>query len=327
MRFVLLLPALWACDGATPKDTGSDTVGETDTVPVETTLDPATVPLAGSCPLDTRWGGFELTSSSGRDSYATVSGMVSDGVVPITVLTALGSAEDCQLLRRENLFCDPACNPDQTCDFDGTCIPYPTTQELGTATMTGLLVPVVMEPVEPGFKYFNTSLPFPAFEAGSVITLTTTGGLYAPLELHGVGVEPLVIPEGDMILQRDTPIAIRWTAPAGPVRSELYARITVDQHGVTPVQIACVTADDGELDVPAELVTQLIDLGVTGFPNGVVHRRTVDSAPVGDGGCAELVVNAPQELSIRVDGFVPCDDPSDCPDDQTCNLVTGLCEI
>ncbi len=328
MRFVLLLPALWACDGSPPKDTGSDTVDETDTVPPETTLDPATVPLAGTCPLEKHWGGFELTSSIGRDSYVTVTGSIAEGIVPVTVLTALGSEGDCQLLRRENLFCDPACTPDQTCDFDGTCIPYPTSQDLGTAEMTGLLVPVVMEPVEPGFKYFNTSLPVPAFDPGSVITLTTTGGTYGALTLHGVGVEPLVIPQGDLVLEREVAIPIRWTAPVGPVvRSEIYARITVDQHGVTPVQIACVTADDGELDVPAALVTQLIDLGVTGFPNGVVHRRTADSAPVGDGGCAELVVNAPQELTIRVDGFVPCDDPSDCPDGQTCNLVTGLCEL
>lgn len=327
--FTLLLSLISACgdkDAPAESGTDSDTVGETDTVPPETTLDPDTVPLAGSCPQESLWGGFELTSYVGRDSYAIIDGGIASGVVPITILTALGSDGDCQLLRRENLFCDPACSPDQTCDFDGQCIAYPASQDLGTATMSGLFEPVTMEPVEPGFKYFDTSLPFPAYEPGSVITLRTTGGAFAPLELHGVGVEPMVIPEGDLVLVRDTPIAIRWTAPSGPVRSEVHARVTVDQHGVTPVQISCVTADDGELDVPAALVTQLIDLGVTGFPNGLVQRRTVDSAPVGDGGCAELVVSAPQELSIRVDGFVPCDDPTDCPDGSTCNLTTGLCE-
>ena len=183
-----------------------------------------------------------------------------------------------------------------------------------------------MEPVQPGYKYFDTNLSHPVYTPGGVISLRTTGGVLPAIELHGVGVEPLQIDPEPWLLKRDQAVEVIWTAPTATSRSEIYVRVTVDQHGATPVQLTCVTPDDGALELPASLVTQLLDLGVTGFPNGLIQRRTVDSVSVGTGGCAQFTVSSPRQPTVNVDGVIPCDSPDDCPTGETCNLVSGLCE-
>ena len=326
-RWVVL--GLLACGGGGAGETATNTDGDADADPdayadPTTTLDPATVPLAGACALAEAVGGFRLESYEAF-GYSIIDGAVSDGVVPVTVLTEVAAEGDCKLLRRENLFCDPACQPGETCDADGTCIPYPLEQDLGVVTMTGLFDEVVLSPIPPGFSYFKTDLSHPAYTPGGVITVTSTGGALSPLTLHGVGIEPLAVPPGDILIVADQPLPLTWTPASPGARSTIYVRITVDQHGVTPVQLTCETADDGAIDVPATLVSQLVGFGVTGFPNGVVVRRTVDHQQV-ETGCASFEVNSPQELRIRVDGFVPCQSDIDCPYGQTCNEALEICE-
>ena len=120
-------------DGDTDTDTDADTDVDTDTdadtdtdtgtfeVP-DPVGDPATVPLAGECPLASRYGNFEVDV---YEDYSLVSGSVADGVNPVTVLELLDEEGDCKLLRRNNPFCDPPCGAGDVCDFDGSCIPFP----------------------------------------------------------------------------------------------------------------------------------------------------------------------------------------------------------
>ena len=185
--FALIIGGCDPSEPDVPADTDTGEVSDTDTGEAP---DPAVVELAGTCALEDRFGGFLVEM---YDSYSIVDGSVADGVVPISVLEQVGVEGDCKLLRRNNPFCDPPCGPDETCDFTSTCIPYPLNQDVGTVTVTGLSADVVMEPLQPGNSYFNTSLPHPAFEPGALVTLTTTGGAYDPVRLHAVGVEPLTI--------------------------------------------------------------------------------------------------------------------------------------
>jgi hypothetical protein len=328
---LLLASALVACgnedkdpggggdvDGDADTDADSDTDTDADTGP-----DPATVPLAGGCALEDLYGGFVVES---YEDYSIVDGDVSNGVVPVTILDPVGQEGDCTLLKRNNPFCDPACAPDETCDPVAGCIPYPEEQDLGTVTVDGLLEEVVMEPISPGFSYFDTTIPHIPYVPGDLITLTSTGAAVEPMQMYGVGVEPLEIPDTDFVLYRDQDLIFTWTAPGGPVRSTIYTRVTVDQHGLTPIQLTCVTEDDGEIAIPASLVTDLIDAGVTGFPNGLIIRQTVDSMTVLTDGCVDFQVNSPREPNIRVDGFIPCTRDEDCPTGQTCNELIEICE-
>jgi hypothetical protein len=109
------------------------------------------------------------------------------------------------------------------------------------------------------------------------------------------------------------------------VRSEAYLTINIDQHGVTPTALFCSFADDGEGTVPASLLKTLIGQGVTGFPDGSLTRRTVDSTAVGDG-CEELVVSSLHDADVNVVGYTPCNNDKMCPDGQHCNLELERCE-
>ncbi len=324
----LALLLLVACNHSTttPADSGTDSGTDTaDTdecvVPVPTG-DPATVPLNGECPLETKWGEFVVANF---DFYSIVDGSVSAGVVPVTILENVGENVECKLLKRNNPFCPDACEADETCDFDGNCIPFPEGQDLGKVTVGGLLQEVLMEAVIPGFTYFDTNLPFPAFDPGELIELRTTGGNFEPIELHGVGVEDLVLTEPEWVLFENEDLVFNWTPPTtNPVRSKIHIQLNIDQHGLTPIQLFCEFDDDGQAALPQALVTSLITSGVTGFPNATVTRRTMDSTTIG-GGCLEFTVKSPVQPDIRVDGYISCSNDDQCPPGQTCNDVQ-ICE-
>ena len=115
-----------------PLDTSSE-------VP-DPTGDPATVELLGTCPMASDLGGFVVEISD----LSLVDGRVRDGVVPISVLTEVTSAGECEVLRRENPYCDPGCDVDETCDLDEQCVDYPSDVDLGTVTVAGLVEDGVM---------------------------------------------------------------------------------------------------------------------------------------------------------------------------------------
>jgi len=313
----LLIPLL-ACGDKDPTDSQPDS-------PVDSGsgLDPATVELAGACTMDVDYGSFVVDA---LEDYSTVSGTVSDGVVPMTVLEEVTVVGDCRALKRNNPFCDPPCESDFTCDFDGECVPYPLTQDLGTVTITGMGDAVSMDPVSPGYTYFDTSVGHPAYEPDLLLTMNSTTSPWGALELHGVGVEQLVPTQETWLFYSGEDLAITWEPPVGLARSHVLLRVTIDQHGTTPISLECSFDDDGEGIIPGDIVELLVSAGVTGFPNGSLVRRTVDSVVLGDAGCAEFVVSSTRNPDVRVDGYTPCHDDEDCPEGQECNEKLEICE-
>lgn len=269
------------------------------------------------------YGGFVVDALL---DYSTVSGAVSDGVVPMTVLEEVAAEDDCRALRRNNPYCDPPCELDQACDFDGGCVPWPETQDHGTVTILGLGEPVEMAPVSPGFTYFDTSVSHPPYEPGQLVQLNTQAGPWGPLTLHGVGVSQLVLTQETWLLYEGQDLAVAWEPPSGVVRSEVVLGINIDQHGATPISLSCAFDDDGEGIIPAATIDLLVAAGVTGFPNGSLVRRTADSVALGDAGCMDFVLSSTRMPDVRVDGYTPCDDDEDCPDGQECNEVLEICE-
>jgi hypothetical protein len=312
------LTALAGCAGATADDDDSATTADDDG-PVG---DPATIPLEGACDLDRRLGGFVVEAYA---ETSIVDGTVSDGVVPLSVLEQVMQAGDCQLMRRNNPFCDPPCDPDQTCDHDGECIPYPAPVDLGTVTLLGLEAPVSMDPIVPGYSYFDTDLPHPAFLPGELLELRTSGGALEPFTLHGVGVHLLAEPAQGWVVAEGQPLVVAWEPPAGDVRSTVALAVNIDQHGVSPVTARCEFDDAGTGEVPAAVIEALFAAGVSGYPNGSLNRHTVDSASVATG-CVDLEVGSPVAVDVDVAGYIPCTDDDDCPDGMECNEAVGLCE-
>lgn len=285
-------------------------------------VDPSTVELAGECPMETDFGGFRVTATTATD----VDGTVSNGVVPITILENIGTDGDCVLLRRNNPNCQPACDPGETCDWDGECITYPANQDLGTVSIDGLAEGVEMEPVFPGNTYFDTTLPHPGMTPGDLLTLRMPGGTYGPVRLHGVGVDPLSGLQDEWAVEAGVDLKVTWEPPTtSPVRSEVWMSVNIDQHGVSPGTLFCTFEDDGEGTVPGALLDQLVSVGVTGFPSGAIMRRTVDHAVVGDG-CMDFTVSSRAGVAVDVIGFTPCTSDAECPPELECNEELQICE-
>lgn len=277
--------------------------------------DPATVELAGSCPLSERWGGFSVGMN---ESYSTVGGAVADGVLPASILTEVSREGGCALLRRENPYCEPACKSGEACDFDGSCIAYPENQDLGRVRIRGLQEAVEMDPVA-GNSYFDSELPLLLFLPDALVQLQAEA-----FTLHGVGAEPLLLSEKALTIGGGA-LPLIWEPPKGLGRSEIYFRMTVDQHGFTPLSLECSFPDAGSAELSGELIDSLLQAGVSGFPNGIVSRRTMDRSSLG-AGCVDFSVSYDVVLDLTVEGHIPCDSHDDCPFGSRCNFALETCE-
>jgi hypothetical protein len=254
--------------------------------------------------------------------YAAITGEVADGVVPLTVLQPVQTVGDCTMMQKDNPLCDPACAGGELCDHDGTCVPYPATLDVGTLSVSGLLVDASLTPNVVG-QYAKTDVPFPLFAPGAAITLSATGGELAPFTLSAWGVADLVVAtDPPLTLASGQPLTVTWTPSAGPGR--IHMALNVDQHGNSPVTLVCTVADTGAATVPAELVTALLDFGVSGFASFDLYRRTVDSVTLAPG-CVELRVFSYAQGKLVVAGHTACTKDGDCPSGQTCDLALNTC--
>lgn len=275
----------------------------------------------GACADEARVGRFFVEA---REEQGVVQGAVADGVVPSSIPTVSLEAGDCRFLERKNLSCTPACVGSETCGVDGACVPYPRQLDVGTVEIAGLLEPVALLPQPPGNTYFAPEVDNPPFAPDSEIVLAASGSAdVAPFNLFGVG-SPRLLGEPAWTLEDGADLQVVW-ATAESSRARVFLEVGIDQHGATPVTLACSFADTGTGVVPASVVDALIGAGVSGFPSGRLYRRTLDSVETSVG-CVDLVVGSPREAVVSVAGFTPCDEPEDCPEGLTCNLAIELCE-
>ncbi len=278
--------------------------------------------LGGPCAMEEDLGGFRVEA---YEDEANVEGRVDDGVVPSSVLELVDADASCQIYRQRTPSCEPACEAGRTCTFDGECIDYPSSQDLGTVTITGLSEDLVLEPLTPGYTYYDTSLSLPIFQGGERITLDMPGGVYGPLTLYGIGPEPLEVLDERWVLEDGAEAVISWTPPASEgARTEVFVSVSMNQHGATPATVRCTFPDTGSGSISGALLHELIGLGVSGFPSGTARRRTVDRAEVA-GGCMDFEVAAPRSVRVDVAGYTPCLVDEDCPEGQGCDAVFQTC--
>ncbi len=300
-------------DGGAPPEGGG---GNNNTGGVPNFTEPR-----GACTQAERVGRFSIEKQS---DFGVVQGAVADGVVPTSIPEIVTDDGVCQLLKRRNLSCTPACVGAETCGEDGECIDYPRQISVGTVVIDGLTKPTTIEPANPGNTYFAPGADNPPFAVGSEITLSASGDQgHGPFDLFGRGSEPLT-ETPIWSLEEGQDLAVTWAAGTTE-GAQIAVELTIDQHGTSPLSLACVFDDTGSGTVPTAIIDQLITSGVSGFPNGRIMRRTADKVEI-DVGCVDMLVGSPVIADVDVIGFTPCNSPDDCPPDQTCNLKIELCE-
>jgi hypothetical protein len=269
-----------------------------------------------------RIGGFSVEAQT---NFGVVQGAVADAVLPTAVPRRVTDIGACRLQERRNLVCFPACVGNEACGESGSCIPYPRQISVGVVDIAGLTRPTSMSPLPPGSTYFSPGADNPPYASDARVVLTAEGGSgLAAFELLGHGSQPLVVAPRWQ-LARGTDLNVTWAAPATPGPTRVWVELTIDQHGVSPLSLTCEFEDTGSATVSTSLIDQLIDAGVSGFPNGRISRRTADHVQLAQG-CVDLLVGSPRAADVTVAGFTPCNVSAECPNSQTCNTNLQRCE-
>ena len=82
--------------------------------------------------------------------------------------------------------------------------------------------------------------------------------------------------------------------------------------------IECIAPDTGEFAIPAELVSELIDMGLSGFPRAEIERRSSATLDL-DSGCVEFHISSKVTLEIALEGLDSCNEDAACDSGQSCN--------
>ncbi|MDD9933509.1 MAG: hypothetical protein OXT09_07900 [Myxococcales bacterium] len=309
-------PERGATDAAMPQDAAATQQGDADTQVGAFTIE-LVAAVEGSA------GGAETPA------FVSVVGRVHDGETPQQVLwVPLMEGSGCTVLEPTVPFCDPTCGSGQACAGEDDCRDYPTAVNVGTVTLTGLAAEdgaqeLTMEPLPPSNTYqprTDVTLRYPPFIPGDPVRLQAEGGSGAAFDIDTVGIAPLILTTtGPVRFAEDEAVHVEWEAGEEPT-ARIRVVVDISHHGGQRGEIDCHVADTGSMEIPAELVTQLLELGWSGFPTLRISRETVGSTVIA-AGRVDLVVSSAEVLPIDIPGLTSCNDvgaAEGCPDGQTC---------
>lgn len=311
---VALALAFAACSGATQSTdagTGSDAgaTGSQD---------------AATGDSSTLVGTFQVRlvpPENGGTGYTSVAGKVFDGPTPSLLVWKQAVKDgDCALLTPKVPFCSQSCGGGAVCVDDEKCQAYPTARSAGTVTVTGLrtasgATQFTMNPIANSYQPSET-LPYPAFSEGDEVRFEASGGSGPAFTVKSRGIKALELTNSTLTVAKDQPLTLTWTTGSAGI-SRIHVKLDISHHGGIKGMITCDAADTGSLVLSAPLVTELLNLGVAGFPSISVARSAVGSAVVAPG-TVELQVTSDVERQVQVPGVSSCNEDSDCPDGGTC---------
>jgi hypothetical protein len=286
------------------------------------------VQLAGPCDDAAAAGNLSLVL---KDAFSQFGGAVYDKPDPSNDWSATMTSGDCRLIVPPQISCSPACGSGTVCVAKNQCGAPQVFHTVGTITITGLNSAVTANPVgNPPTQYFASISEFPPAAPGAVITLTTTGGDYAPFTLKGQGIDPLVFPAPTAMVKDNQPLPFTWTPPTAGNATRIVAELNFSRHGNTKQAVTCDLPDTGSSQIPATLVHALLSLGTAGFPTLTLTRRTIDSTTIAPG-CVDFAVAAYVEQPVMIEGVTSCncngaecqekEDPLPCPSGRTCRTT------
>ena len=269
----------------------------------------------------------EFSIDLGPD-FTSAQGKVLDAVMTDQLPVVQMREGDCQLLTLPTHLCDPACPvATQTCGAGNQCVALPSPRDVGTVTLSGLLLPVEMSPnaITGNYHPNGGPLPYPAYRAGAGLRLHASGGDYGAFELGGWGVSALELTTDRVAVESGAATQLSWKVPneVGPAR--VQASLHLDNHGSSNAWIECDVADEGTAEIPATLIDALLGLGRSGFPTVALTRRTATSTGM-DLGCVQMLVTSTVTAGVSLAGLTSCNDSSMCPSGQTCRPLARYCE-
>jgi hypothetical protein len=269
------------------------------------------------CAREERVGSFRLYLGEDRTIF---SGAVSNGVAPGALSRVIAAEGSCELLGPPSLLCSTPCGSGMTCAGDDNCVPSPMKVSAGAIGVSGLLAPLDVNPNGITLDYSSTIFdPFPAFETGAAIELSAEGEEVGAFTLNASGVSAMVSPDSVISVASGSGALFTWDAStANPSQANVFISFTVNAHGSVTGWIECTAEDTGSFEIPAGLVTQLIELGLSGFPRARLGRRSTDTAAV-EAGCVDLSVSSEVTINLEVDGLTSCNADTDCPEGETCS--------
>jgi hypothetical protein len=285
---------------------------------------------AGAAGSNALLGGFTITMvaeapASGTvaaiPAHTTLIGKVYDGAYPETTRwTAVESSGGCELSTPSVPYCSPNCANGMACVGTGTCATYPTSQNVGTVSVTGLGANFSLE-AGPSNTYqpdATVQFAYPPFTEGASVQIDAAGGTLEHFILQGKGIAPLVLSgTGAYALATGSPLALAWTAPGAAIGSRVKVHLDISHHGGSKGRIECDVDDTGSLSIPASLITKLVNLGVAGFPTVSVSRVFSSEATIPPGKVS-LTITAPIERAVTVPGVESCTTDTECTAPKTC---------
>ncbi|HEX2875822.1 MAG TPA: hypothetical protein VHP33_31445 [Polyangiaceae bacterium] len=276
----------------------------------------ASAPLTGTITLRLK----EANAATGAKAFSVAGGSVYDGPVPEAFPLAVAlEAAGCQLLKPSLPFCSEACGGDAVCVADETCAAYPKPQNVGVLQVDGLVGSAAsMEPFPPSFAYQSASLPHPPCVEGDEVTLSADG-----FHASASCVAPLIVTNTEFPVRREQALELTWEPPAEPDQTRILIKLDVSHHGGKKGEVDCDIPDTGSFEIPASLVTALIDLGLAGYPTIVLTRTAAGAASEQPDVKFEISSGVEREVDT---GIISCTDDAQCPTDQSCNMDKLVCE-
>jgi hypothetical protein len=252
------------------------------------------------------------------DGVAQVGGDVRDLSDPYRDWIFTTVEGGCQLFEGTFRSCTPTCEVGEICTGPSSCRRLAVAASAGTVTLSGLPVPVMMEPSSATSRYYQAlPEPLPPFGPAARLGLHATGAVYPAFTVEGRGLEPLAVSAGPIHVVPGQPLSVTWTAPSTPGVARVAMRLGFG--GEIDVRVVCDFPDTGQAVVPAALIEQALARGVTGDAFVNVRRQTIGSTTLPHG-CVDFWVASQVWRDLTVEGYTFCPDTVTCPEPLTCGV-------
>jgi hypothetical protein len=234
--------------------------------------------------------------------------------------------EGCKLLEPRTPFCYPPCEvggcvEDYVCAAEHNCFDVGTVNIKGLQNAEGkesLSLRLVVKKYNPP----SENLLYPPFAEGDPVRLEASGAeAVEAFSIESSGIAPLEVltPDG-VFMDYDTPVTLEWVPATIADNSRIEIRVDISHHGGQRGEIVCDVADTGSFEIPADMVTALMDLGYAGLPSLTVERFALGSTTIAQGR-VDLRVSSIVEQMIDIPGLISCSEPGSaegCPEGQIC---------
>jgi hypothetical protein len=274
---------------------------------------------------------IDADPSLSNPGYTSFGGIVRDGdVLDSVVWTKAQEVDGCVLYKPEVPFCS-SCDSPKVCTGEEECKSTPQSINFGSITVSGVSMSdgtttFSTDPVAPKMTYSAPlAIAYPPAAAGTFVKLTGNGGDYPDFELQVPAITPLELLGDDPTPMKSAqPLPVRWTPNASVTGVRIGILVNISHHGGASGKIVCDVEDTGTFDVPATLVTRLLELGYSGFPTVEVTREAIATKAISEGKIQfGLISSAIRNLAI--DGMTSCKSNADCANGQTCLPTTKRC--